>query len=144
MTLKLWKMLVRWYLGGLGYVCLELLWRGWSHGSMFVVGGICFLLLGAAGRLDLPLLLRVHLGAVLITGVELISGLILNVLLGLHVWSYSSLHLQLLGQISALYFLLWHPVAAIGMLCDRAIRLALFREGPDSGTQTVPGLPETA
>ena len=30
--------------GGTGYVLLEFLWRGWSHISMFLAGGLCFLL----------------------------------------------------------------------------------------------------
>ena len=32
--------------GGTGYVLLEFLWRGWSHISMFLAGGLCFLLVG--------------------------------------------------------------------------------------------------
>ena len=33
-------------LGGTGYVLMELLYRGRSHYSMFLAGGVCFLLLG--------------------------------------------------------------------------------------------------
>ena len=46
--------------GGFGYVALELLWRGRSHASMFLAGGICFLLLGGLNRVRprLPLPLR--------------------------------------------------------------------------------------
>ena len=36
-------------LGGAGYVGLELAWRGRSHISMFLAGGVCFLLLGRLG-----------------------------------------------------------------------------------------------
>ena len=32
--------------GGLGYYCVELAWRGWSHPSMVAVGGLCFLGMG--------------------------------------------------------------------------------------------------
>ena len=33
-------------IGGLLYGLMEISWRGHSHISMFVAGGICFLLLG--------------------------------------------------------------------------------------------------
>ena len=32
--------------GGSVYVCIELLWRGRSHGSMFLCGGLCTVLIG--------------------------------------------------------------------------------------------------
>ena len=44
--MKFWKQAVLFYLGGCAYMGLELLWRGRSHGSMFVAGGTCFLLIG--------------------------------------------------------------------------------------------------
>ena len=44
--MKLWRELVIFYLGGMLYMALELAWRGWSHGSMFLLGGCCFWLIG--------------------------------------------------------------------------------------------------
>ena len=32
--------------GGLLYVFVEMLWRGYSHWTMFIVGGLCFVLIG--------------------------------------------------------------------------------------------------
>ena len=45
----LWRYSVLWYLGGMAYTGMELLWRGWSHSSMFAAGGTCFLLIGHLG-----------------------------------------------------------------------------------------------
>ena len=97
--MKIWKCAVLWYLGGMSYVALELLWRGWSHGSMFVVGGVCFLLLGNVERLRLPLAVKMMAGACLVTGLELLTGLVVNLGLGMDVWDYSGLPCNLLGQI---------------------------------------------
>ena len=51
--------------GGGTYVGLELLWRGRSHGSMFIAGGTCFLLIGQLNQVQprLPLPLRAVTGA---------------------------------------------------------------------------------
>lgn len=57
-------------LGGGGYVGLELLYRGRSHYSMFLAGGVCFLLLGRLRRTALPAAVRACLGAGAITAVE--------------------------------------------------------------------------
>ena len=102
-------------LGGAGYMGLELLWRGYSHGSMFFAGGTCFLLLGALDRARprLPTLPRAAVGAGIITMVELAAGLAVN--RSYQVWDYRPLPGNYLGQICPQYSLLWIPVAAGAM-----------------------------
>ena len=43
---KLACSLILFLFGGTGYAMLELLWRGFTHWSMFVLGGVCYLLVG--------------------------------------------------------------------------------------------------
>ena len=74
--MKFWKQAVLFYLGGCAYMGLELLWRGWSHGSMFFAGGTCFLLLGRLK--SQPPWVKAVAGAGIITGVELLTGLLVN------------------------------------------------------------------
>ena len=55
---KLACSLILFLFGGTGYALLELLWRGFTHWSMFVLGGVCYLLVGrvavwCCGRLPL-------------------------------------------------------------------------------------------
>ena len=33
-------------IGGALYYVIEILWRGYSHWSMFILGGICFVIMG--------------------------------------------------------------------------------------------------
>ena len=118
--LKFWKQTILFYLGGMGYVGLELLWRRRSHSSMFVLGGICFLALGAlsnqARRLAAPI--RATAGAGIITALELTAGLLVN--RQHRVWDYSGLPFNYRGQVCLPYALLWVPVAGLGMwLYDR-------------------------
>ena len=103
------------FLGGTGYVALEFLWRGWSHFSMFLAGGTCFLLLGKlnATQPRLPLLLRGIVGAGIITMVELLVGLLFN--RDYSVWDYRHLPANFHGQICLRFFLLWIPISLVGM-----------------------------
>ena len=101
-------------LGGSAYVGLEKLWRGRSHGSMFLAGGTGFLLLGAIGKglPRLPRAARAVLGAGAITAVELTAGCVFN--RRWQVWDYRGLPGNYLGQVCPGYCLLWIPLAAAG------------------------------
>lgn len=111
----LWKKTMLFALGGCSYMGLELLWRGWSHGSMFLAGGSCFLLLGKLNstqpRLNLPL--RAATGAGIITMVEYTAGLMFN--RNYTVWDYRNTPLNLHGQICLPFCLLWLPVGVGAM-----------------------------
>ena len=109
-------------MGGGAYVGLEYLWRGYSHGSMFAAGGVCFLLLGQVRRT--PALIRPILGAAVITGVELVTGLLVNQ--DYQVWDYRRSPGNFLGQICPAYSLLWLPLSLAAMAiyphADRLVR----------------------
>ena len=97
--------------GGLGYVGLEYLWRGWSHSSMFLAGGTCFLLLGKLNKVSprLPLIPRCIVGSGIITTVELLAGLLVN--RDYTVWDYRGLPANYYGQVCLSFSLLWIPVS---------------------------------
>ena len=103
------------YIGGAAYMILEFLWRGRSHGSMFLLGGLCFLLVGGGiGRLKrLPLIARLICSAAAITILELTTGLLFNQ--DYAVWDYRALPYQFQGQICLRYSLLWIPVSGLAM-----------------------------
>ena len=101
-------------------MCMELLWRGWSHITMFFAGGISFLLLGWLSRVKkVPLLVRGLLGAVIITGVELVTGLIFN--RGFEVWDYRAMPMNFMGQICLPFSVLWVPISIGAMILYNAI-----------------------
>lgn len=121
---KYWKKAVLFYLGGTAYMVLEFCWRGRSDGSMFLLGGLCFLLVGGRiARLSrLPLALRLVAGAAVITALELLAGLLVN--RNYQVWDYRLMPLQFMGQICLSYSLLWIPVSLAAMfLHDRVRRM---------------------
>ena len=121
--MKIWKKCVLFYIGGTVYMTLEFLWRGRSHGSMFLAGGLCFLLIGHLGSVEplLPLPFRAAVGSGIVTMVELGAGLIANRDYG--VWDYRSQPGNLWGQICPMFSLLWIPVSlAAILLYDRLER----------------------
>ena len=112
--MRLWKGILLFSIGGCGYMGLEFLWRGWSHGSMWLAGGSCFLLLGELNRTRQPLPLRLVTGAGIITAVELLTGLVAN--RDYSVWDYRGMPFNYHGQICLPYSLLWIPVSFGAML----------------------------
>lgn len=105
--------------GGTAYMTLELIWRGWSHSSMFLAGGTCFLLLGKLSSVRLNSTVKAIMGAAVITGVELAAGLLIN--RNYSVWDYRQMPLSFLGQICLPFSLLWIPVGFAGMQIYRTL-----------------------
>ena len=95
--------------GGFGYNILELLWRGRTHPSMFIAGGLCLLSIYTISQYfkDFSLFKKSLLSASVITTVEIIFGVIVNIKMNLEVWDYSVLPLNIMGQISLIYSFLW-------------------------------------
>lgn len=125
------KQLVLTGIGGIVYIMIELIARGYSHWTMFAVGGICFFLLGLINEL-IPwrwsITTQALLGAVIITVCELIAGLLLNVWLGLNVWDYTGKAYNFMGQICAENCLYWLLLSPIGIVLDDWIRYVFFGE----------------
>ena len=118
-------------LGGLIYVFIELMWRGYSHWSMFLLGGICFIALGLINEIipwEMPLTVQMFIGCAIITALEFITGCIVNLWLGWDVWDYSDLPYNLLGQISATSSIGWYFLSAVGIVFDDWLRYIFFGE----------------
>lgn len=67
-------------------------------------------------------------GASIVTCVELIAGLILNVWLKLGIWDYSNMPLNLWGQICLPFFFAWVALSVIAIVIDDYLRYWLFNE----------------
>ncbi|MBQ7377602.1 MAG: hypothetical protein IJW71_04705 [Clostridia bacterium] len=99
--------------GAVGYPLIELLFRGRSHISMALAGGLSLVFivwLGVRHRAQ-PLLLRALLASLFITAIELLIGIFVNLTLHLSVWDYSDQPLNLLGQICLPYTSIWFVLA---------------------------------
>lgn len=115
MFTKLIKKTMLFSFGGAGYCLVELLWRGDTHWSMYITGGLCFYIIGALNRTILcghRLWTKCAAGAGIITCVEFVCGCIVNIWLGLSVWDYTPLPLNIMGQVSLLYSVYWYILSA--------------------------------
>jgi len=116
---------------GVIYCAIEVLWRGHTHISMAIVGGLCGVCIGAVNEIipwEMGFIWQCLIGASLTTCIEFLSGMILNVWLKLNVWDYSNLPLNLYGQVCAYFFLAWIALAAVGIVFDDYLRYWIFGE----------------
>lgn len=117
-------------IGGAVYAWLEILWRGYTHWTMFLLGGACFVIMGMLNEYKIPwhwcLLRQSIVSACVITVFEFVVGCIVNIRLGWQVWDYSDLPLNLCGQICLYYFLLWIPLSMVGIVLDDWIRYIVY------------------
>ncbi|MBQ4354529.1 MAG: hypothetical protein IJC71_06515 [Clostridia bacterium] len=109
--------------GGVIYGCLELLWRGYTHWSMTIAGGICLLLLHLINRKlgAWHLLARCLMGCFLITLVEFVIGIVVNRILGLGVWDYSAMPGNVLGQICPAFTVMWFFISLPAFVLSGAV-----------------------
>lgn len=123
--MKFGKQIFQFCLGGSAYVGLELMYRGRSHISMFGAGGLCYLLIGALGKKRLSPTVKAAGGAAIITGVELLTGLLFN--RDYSVWDYRQQPGNILGQICPVFTALWIPLGAAGMTLHSLTEAGLDR-----------------
>lgn len=89
-------------IGGMVYYTIEILYRGHSHISMFILGGLCFILCGLENKIfswELKIEYQMFISALIITVLEFITGYIVNIVMGLNVWDYSNMPFNIMGQI---------------------------------------------
>lgn len=119
------------FFGGVLYYLFEIFLRGYSHWTMFLLGGLCFVLVGGINERfswETPLVLQMLLGALLITALELITGCVVNLWLGWGVWDYSGEWGNFLGQICPKFSALWFLVAGIVIVLDDFLRWRWYGE----------------
>ena len=118
-------------IGGITYVLIELAWRGYSHISMFILGALCFVLLGGINEFlpwELGFVWQMLIGAGIVTILELIVGIVVNVWLGLEVWDYSNLPFKFMGQICLPFSFAWTLLSGVAIVVDDYLRYWLFGE----------------
>ena len=125
------KYIILFFIGGCIYYGIEMMWRGHSHWTMFIIGGLAFIFCGGlneSNKYKIPLLYQILIGGIGITLLEFITGLIVNIGLGWNIWDYSKTLLNILGQICLPFTIIWFVLALIAIIIDDILRYLLFKE----------------
>lgn len=131
-TLKnVFKYLILGNIGGIVYILIELFYRGYSHWTMYIVAAISFILIGLINEFinwDMKLWKQMLIGSIIITIIEFISGYIVNIKLSWHVWDYSTLPFNIMGQVCLAFSIIWFFISLIAIVVDDYLRYWLFKE----------------
>ena len=79
---------------------------------------MCIGLLNESVKIKMSFVSQMVLSTFIITGLELITGLIVNVWLGWDIWDYSDLPYNFKGQICLLYSVLWFFASSVAIVMD--------------------------
>ena len=128
--MKKLRPLILFGIGGLIYVLIELIARGRSHWSMFIVGGLAFFLIGCINEKcrKMPLVRQMLIGAIVITTLEFVCGCIVNLWLGWNVWDYSNMPFNIYGQICLPFTVIWFFLSFLAIVADDFLRWLWFGE----------------
>jgi uncharacterized membrane protein len=122
---------------GVAGIAVEILFRGLFSGTMALMGttsiwmfpiyGVCGVTLGMFNQIPW---IRAHcnvfgqsvLGSLVVTCVELVSGLLLNVLFGFGIWDYSMYPANVFGQVCLLFSVAWFLISPFVFWLDDIVR----------------------
>lgn len=108
-----------WAFGGTIYYTFEMFFRGFSHWTMFVLGGICAAFCvwqGLMLKWREPLWIQIVRCTIFVVAGEFITGIIVNKWLGWQVWDYTDQPFQLFGQICIPFTIIFSGLCAFGII----------------------------
>lgn len=120
------------FLGGFGgslYYGIEIAYRGYSHWSMFLLGGICMIFISAQGKCcewKDPLGIQLFRCTLFVMCSEFITGIIVNKWFRWNVWDYSAEKFQIFGQICLGYTLIFSLLCLFAIVVCRFINVYIY------------------
>ena len=108
-------------IGAFGYAALETVWRGTSHWTMMICGGISLLAIYFVHSFkgSVPCIYLYTACTLIITAIEFIAGCIINLKFKMNVWDYSGMLFNFKGQICLAYSLGWFALSIVMFkFCD--------------------------
>ena len=113
------------WMGGIIYQIIEILWSGHTHWSMFIAGGASLILIDgvfSTFSFKIPLIFIILICGVGISCIEFLTGCIFNLKLKQNVWDYSALKGNILGQICPRFTAYWCLLSVPAIIFSQFIR----------------------
>ncbi|MGN0583880.1 MAG: hypothetical protein ACI4JD_00340 [Ruminococcus sp.] len=108
--------------GSFIYSLIEIIFRGHTHWTMTVLGGISGAVLYVIDLGKETLTLKAFAGAMMITALEMVTGVFDNIIMKWAVWDYSRVPFNILGQICLPFSVLWFFLCFPALLFCRFVR----------------------
>jgi uncharacterized membrane protein len=117
-------------IGAILYCSIEILFRGYTHWTMFFAGGLCLVILYNTflHYKQLSLFKKCLLGSLIITFVEFAFGFVFNMLFDWNVWDYSHFRFNIMGQVCLLFTALWFFLSVPVVLSINYLRKMVTNE----------------
>lgn len=119
------KILTLFSIYGSIYYSLEVLYRGYSHISMYILAGVLGVAIGLINEITpkINIWLETLIGTIIATIGEGVTGIIVNNILHLNVWDYSNLPFTFFyGQCNLIFCLIWFILTYIVIKLDDYLR----------------------
>ena len=106
------------FVGAILYSTIEIIWRGRTHWTMAVLGGIVYMILNSISirAQGMSIAVKSIIGSGVITLLEFLVGLVLNVKMGLKIWNYENIGYNILGQICPKYTVYWFMLCMVAFI----------------------------
>lgn len=125
----IYEYLLIFMIGGCAYYYTEVAVRGWSHWSMFVLGGMCFLFFSLQKKAywwNQSIFCQMFRCLTFLLIGEFITGCMVNLWKGWNVWDYSQVPLNLYGQICFPMALIFAILCYFGLRFDDWLQVNAF------------------
>ena len=121
--------------GGSLYYLIEIGFRGYSHWTMFMLGGLALTFCSFQGEVmhwSEPLWLQIFRAVLFLTSLEFTTGIICNKWLKIGIWDYRDQSFQLWGQICLPFIVLFSGLLMLAILFGGMVLWKIFgEERPD-------------
>lgn len=126
------KDIVVFILGGLIYCGIELIFRGRTHFTMFLLAGCCSLVMAGLNNIfsfNMPFLIQVFISGFVCSVGEYIFGMLFNK--NFTIWDYRNLSGTFANnQLNILFCILWLLLSMIGIPIMDYVEWKYFKEEP--------------
>ena len=123
-NMKIAEKIFAFLMGYFIYSLVEIAARGYTHWTMALTGGVVLAVLYDINtKAAMSLIKSCFIGAVFITAMELVVGVVVNLVMRWNVWDYKSMPLNVMGQICLYYSFGWFLLCIPAYFLCMAIRI---------------------